>query len=127
MKAILISNSFPFSLIRREVRVVPRTQSDLHQAIAAGTWVSAWGHSNTLAAASAIAGVDLTPATARPAISLSADGLPAMDGHQFEECWLLSPEYTPGFRPQIGEEVSPENIKNWQVLQLIWKTNEILK
>lgn len=118
---ILISNSFPFSLIRRQVVVNPKTTADLVGQMHDRPWVSAWGHANTLALASTIAGADLRPKTQRPALVLGEDKLPALDGQTFAECWLLSPDYAPGFRPAIGDEVSADKIRGWQVLQLQWK------
>ena len=91
---------------------------DLLTAMQERPWVSAWGHENTVALASTIACADLRPATARPALNLDAALLPHLDGQSFTEVWLLSPDYTPGFRPQIGQEVPTDAIKGWQVLCL---------
>ena len=120
MLPLLISNSFPFSLVRRSVLVEPRGIEDLRAAMRERPWVSAWGHANTVGLASEIAGTDLRPGRERPALELATDGLPSLDGQSFAECWLLSPDYVPGFRPAIGEEVSPERILGWQVLRLTW-------
>lgn len=118
MQPILISNSFPFSLVRRAMKVAPRGLGDLLSAMHEQPWVSAWGHENTMAAASALAGANLRPTTPRPALTLDADMLPSLDGRSFQEIWLLSPDYTAGMRPRIGEEVSAEAIQRWQVLCL---------
>ena len=118
---ILISNSFPFSLIRRRVVVEPRSVADLLTAIHERPWVSAWGHANTVNLASTIACADLRPSAERPALTLTPEQLPRLDGQTFSECWLLSPDYTPGFRPRVGEEVSTDKILDWQVLRLAWK------
>lgn len=118
---LLFSNSFPFALVRRPLSVRPRSLGDLLAALAERPYRSAWGHANTLPAAKALVGRDLTPANERPALTLSRDGFPVLDGETFDECWLLSPDYTPGFRPQVGEEVPPEKILGWQVLQLEWE------
>ncbi len=83
-------------------------------------FISAWGHANTALSASRLIGSDLTPATARPALVLTSDNLPALDGQSFTEVWLLSPDYTPGFRPAIGQEVTAESIQGWKVLQIQW-------
>jgi len=120
---ILISNSFPFSLIRRRVIVEPRGVSDLLTAMHERPWVSAWGHANTVALASTITCADLRPKTERPALKLSDDKLPSLDGQTFTECWLLSPDYQPGFRPAVGEEVSADKIRDKQVLRLTWQTD----
>lgn len=121
MSPILISNSFPFSLVRRPMRAEPRSVGDLLTAMHERPWVSAWGHDNTVAIASTIACADLRPVTARPALNLDANLLPSLDGQSFEQVWLLSPDYTPGFRPQIGQEVAAEAISGWQLLRLIFE------
>ncbi|HSI85914.1 MAG: hypothetical protein ACAI35_03955 [Candidatus Methylacidiphilales bacterium] len=118
---ILVSNSFPFSLIRRRVTAEPREIEELRETLRTRPWASFWGHTNTLEAAGAMAGVDLSPKTARPAISLNEEGLPTLDGMIFRECWLLSPYYVPGFRPSPGEEVTAKNILGWQVLRMEWE------
>ena len=118
---ILISNSFPFALVRREMTAMPMPLSALQECLRTRPFVSAWGHANTLQAAHAIVGVDLTPQSERPALTLSAEQLPSLDGQAFTECWLLSPEYKAGFRPKINEEVPAEAITGWQALRLMWK------
>lgn len=90
MTPILISNSFPFSLVRRPMRVEPRSVGELLTAMHEHPWVSAWGHDNTVAAASTIACADLRPTTPRPALSLDVENLPSLDGQSFAEIWLLS-------------------------------------
>jgi hypothetical protein len=120
MKPFLLSNSFPFSLIRRRLIVEPRHESDLITLMHQRPWVSAWGHENTLALASSIVGHDLRPSTQRPALTLDAHQLPLLDGQSFDEAWLLSPTFVPGFRPAIGQEPTPADIQHWQVLQLRW-------
>ena len=120
MSPILISNTFPFSLVRRPIRVEPRSVKDLRTAMDERAWVSAWGHENTIALANTLACADLRPATVRPALVLDSGKLPSLDGQSFDEVWLLSPDYTPGFRPQIGHEVPAEAIQGWQVLRLVF-------
>jgi hypothetical protein len=56
----------------------------------------------------------------RPAITLSDDNFPQLDGSTFEECWVFSPDYKAGFRPKIGQEVEEKNIIGWQVLKIRW-------
>lgn len=116
MSPILISNSFPFTLVRRSVRVEPRSVGDLLTAMHEHPWVSAWGHENTVELAGALACANLRPNTSRPALSLDEALLPSLEGQSFEEIWLLSPDYAPGFRPQIGQEVAADEISRWQVL-----------
>ena len=118
---ILISNSFPFSLIRRKVVVEPATVGDLITAMSERPWVSTWGHNNTVGLASTIVGADLRPSTERPALHLTEENFPAFDRDVFDVCWVLSPDYAaPGFRPKVGEEIAPAAIKGWQVLRMLW-------
>ena len=118
---ILIGNSFPLSLIRRSVHIVPVGRDELLAAIKGRQIASFWGHANTLAAANGWLGVDVTPKTERPALSLSLDKLPLLDGVEYHECFILSPDYRPGFRPAIGAEVDAADILGWQILKIIWE------
>jgi hypothetical protein len=72
-------------------------------------------------AAESVLGVSLQPKTERPAIMLSAEGLPMLEGEVFDVCWLLSPDYEQGFRPAIGTEVRLEQITGWHILKLTWR------
>ena len=117
---ILIGNSFPLSLIRRNVRIEPVGRDELLATIKGRQIASFWGHSNTLAAANDWLGVDLTPKTERPALHLSDNKLPQLDGMEYQACFILSPNYRPGFRPAIGAEVDAADILGWQVLKIIW-------
>lgn len=120
---ILIGNSFPLSLIRRKIFIEPVPLDDLRQAIEDSDGiVSFWGHSNTLPAAEEAIGQSLAPATERPVLSLSPEGLPSLNQQIFNECWVLSPDYTENFRPKVGEDVSPEKILGWQVLRMDWNS-----
>lgn len=118
---ILIGNSFPLSLIRRPVRMFPCSQEELKNALVSGEIVSYWGHRNTLAAANALLGYDLTPRSDRPVVRLTADFLPELEGIKFKECWIVSPNYSSDFRPAIGEEIPPEKIASWQCLKIIFE------
>ncbi len=117
---VLIGSTFPLSLIRRKVQIEPSSLSELSALAARAVVHSFWGHSNTYAAASAMLGFNVAPRKERPAISLDEDKLPALDGISFRDCWILSPDYVSGFRPEIGAEVSPGKIANWQVLRIRW-------
>ena len=117
---LLVGNSFPLSLIRRLVTIRPAGCIELQAAAASRRLVSFWGHASTLAAASRFVGFDLTPACARPVLSLDTDGYPSYDGNVFRECWVVSPDYVANFRQAVGQEVSPEMISGWQVLHLLW-------
>ncbi len=120
MTPLLLGNSFPFSLIRAPVRIEPRSMSDLRAALKDAEVHSFWGHANTASAAEALAGVTLSRPSERPALTLSEDRKPMLDGIEFPECWILSPDYPPGFRPAIGEEVTHEKISGWQILFMEW-------
>ena len=119
---VLIGNSFPFSLVRCE-RLIVETKplTALKEALAGVEVASFWGHENTRAAAETVLGVSLAPRTERPALTLSPGKCPMLYGAVFDVCWLLSPDYPEGFRPAIGEEVSPDQIAGWHVLKLTWQ------
>lgn len=119
---ILLGNSFPFSLIRRPVRICPASLEELQAGIAAEGFVSYWGHKNTLTAASEVLGHDPTPRSEREALTLNADGLPMLSGRIFQQVWVLSPNYPPGFRPAQGVEVALSQIIGWQILRLDFET-----
>lgn len=117
-----MGNSFPLSLLRRPVRIVPVPAEELRSVLENGEAVSFWGHKNTLKVASSFAGVDLTPSSGRPVLELSDSLLPVLDGIEFGECWVLSPDYAEkAFRPRIGEEVQESKIKSWQILKIMWE------
>lgn len=121
-KKILIGNSFPLSLIRKnkvEIQEVPLESFKQH--LINSEIFSFWGHRNTLKVAEQILGVCLEPRTERPAIELNEMCLPTLYGESFDECWVLSPNYIQGFRPSIGEEVREEQISDWIVLKINWK------
>ncbi|QBG48942.1 hypothetical protein EGM51_16600 [Verrucomicrobia bacterium S94] len=118
---ILIGNAFPLTLVKRAVRIVPVSQEVLREAARGKTVVSFWGHANTLAAAEAFCGLPLLPASPRPALELSVDGLPRLNGQTFSECWIVSPEYTAGYRPEPGAEVPADNIIGWKILKITWE------
>ncbi len=117
---LLVGNTFPLSLIRRPVRIEPRPVGELQSALASQPCASFWGHASTLPHASRLLGADLSPKTSRPAILLDQAGLPALEGISFAECWVLSPDYQAGFRPQIGQEIPPDKITGWQALKIQW-------
>lgn len=82
--------------------------------------VSYWGHENTRNAAECVLGASLRPSVARPALSVSPKGCPMLEGETFDTCWVLSPDYNPGYRPAIGTEVGAESITGWSVVKLEW-------
>ncbi len=118
---ILVGNSFPFSLIRRHVTVEPVRVKQVRAAMAGAEIHSFWGHAATRTAAESVLGISLATAKERPELVLSEDNLPMLDGYTFDACYVCSPNYTPGFRPKIGEEVKPEEIVGWQTLLISWK------
>lgn len=123
-KHFITGNSFPMGLICRGVRIFPETLENYRLALAQSGWSSYWGHPNTLAAAAQQCGVDLTPRTERPALTVDAEGYPVLDNERFAECWVLTPEYKAGFRPALQSEVSSDQISGWKVLHMIWDTED---
>ena len=119
--SILIGSTFPLSLVRRPVRIVPADVEELRAELSKRVVVSFWGHQNTLSAAGELLGVDLTPRSERPAINLTEEKLPQLDGQTFTEAWVVSPDFVPGYRPAIGEEVQLDKIRGWQVLTVRWE------
>lgn len=119
--ALLVGNTFPLSLIRRKVVIEPSDFRTLAGLLRQADIFSFWGHRNTLAHANRLAGADLSPRTERPTLTLDADLLPVLDGQVFRECWVVSPDYVPGYRPGPGELVPLEKITGWQVLRLVWE------
>lgn len=118
---LLLGNTFPLPLIRRLVCIQPATKEMLCQKMAQRSFVSFWGHENSLKAASSFLQFDLTPATSRPILRLNSERYPVLGEQAFNECWILSPDYIHGYRPGLGEEVTLDNITGWQVLRLTWK------
>jgi hypothetical protein len=116
--AVLLGNGFPLSLVRRRVVLGSAQPGALRTALHARGWKSFWGHANTLAAAGDWPGVDVTPESERPALTVDASGLPMLGGRSYGAVWLLSPEYPEGSRPRIGEEVLPAQISGWRVLRM---------
>jgi len=57
----------------------------------------------------------------RPIIKLNEERFPTLENETFRICWVLSPDYTENFRPVMGEEVSTEKIRGWNILKLIWE------
>lgn len=118
--------------------------------LASRQFVSFWGHENTMAVATRVLGVDVTPlggrtarpqmalfriftniwrrlnsggAVVRPQLALTPEGFPTLGGMIFRECIVLSPIIDR--RPSIGEEVSEAEIKGWDPLRIVWPEDEI--
>ena len=95
--------------------------AELKSKLAETQVASFWGHENTRAAAESVLGVSLATHGPRPAVTLSPSMRPMLDGEEFSDCWLLSPDFPDGFRPATDSEVGLEQIKGWHVLKLTWK------
>jgi hypothetical protein len=106
------------------VRITPERVETLRALLRQHGFVSFWGHEATADIAADLLGMDIRPATARPALRLTAENLPTLEGEVFAECWVFSPEYATGYRPRIGEEVAAEKIAGWQVLKIRWQPAE---
>lgn len=119
-KDLLIGNTFPFALMRRDADIRVSSFEALRQVATEATIHSFWGHAGTLAAAETEVGFSLRPKVDRPALMLT-DDLPTLDGIVFKTCWILAPDYQPGFRPAIGTEVAAGQIKGWHVLRIDWR------
>ena len=122
---ILIGSAFPLSLIRRRVVIEPCGLDRVRSELRGRPFASYWGHANTLALANALLGVDVTPRTERPAVGLDAQQCPTLDGTIYKECFVLSPDYAPGFRPKVGEELGADKIAGWQALRMRWEDAEM--
>ena len=118
---ILVGNSFPLSLIKRKVVIIPQNIEEFKKVLYNNNVFSFWGHKNSLVTANNITGADLTPEYERPSLLLTNDGYIEFNNYIFKQCWVLSPNYIVGFRPVIGEEVTEDKITGWQVLQMIWE------
>lgn len=118
---ILIGNTFPFALMRRNANIRTMTLGSLRDVLSSARIVSFWGHESTRAAAEALLGdVSLRPETDRPALTLSPGGLPSLGGRIFRSCFVLAPDYRPGYRPAIGAETSASDIIGWHALRVDW-------
>jgi hypothetical protein len=113
---LLVGNSFPFPLIRRRVVIEPLSDGEARDLLMGRGFVSFWGHGNTLHAAREFLGVDLAPRTSRPALTLDEANIPSLDGMSSSDVLVISPEYAPGYRPEIGQEVPIEKILGFQAL-----------
>ncbi len=114
----LITNVFPFSLVRRKMLAEPIEMDDVIKMTKAGQFKSAWGHKNTITAVNNVLGVDITPKEDRPALVLDENNFPTLYGIKFSTVIIISPNFMPGFRPAIGEEVCEKKIKSWTALKL---------
>jgi hypothetical protein len=117
----LIGNAFPMTLVRRAVAITPIDVGDLRDSLTDAKIVSFWGHDNSLVAASKFVGRDLTPKTNRPVVTLNSTGFPTLDGREFREVYIISPNYDSTVRPGLEKEESMTNIIGWTILKLSFK------
>lgn len=117
---ILIGNSFPFSLIRRDVRIRVLETEDFRRLLARSKPCSFWGHGGTRAAAERFLGCSLAISCERPALVLSDERRPVLGGREFSSCFVCSPDCRPGHRPALGEELCESDIVGWHVLEIKW-------
>ena len=117
----LLTNVYPFSLVRRKMLAEPMEMDEVKKIAQSGEFESAWGHANTISAVNEKLGADITPREARPAVILDTDNFPTLYGRKFTTVILISPNFVPGFRPAIGEEVGEEKILSWSALRLDFK------
>ena len=114
----LLTNVFPFSLVRRKMIAEPMEMEDVIKIAQSGHFESAWGHANTIKIVSEVLGADITPREPRPAVVLDDNHFPTLYGQTFTTVILISPNFIPGFRPAIGQEVDAEAVLSWQALRL---------
>ncbi|MBO6102860.1 MAG: hypothetical protein J6P03_06365 [Opitutales bacterium] len=82
---------------------------------------SYWGHSNTEKAAQNILGVKFAKEDFRKPLRLSGNNMPMWGDLEFNKCYILSPNYKNGFRPEINKEVEPSEILSWKALLIEWE------
>jgi hypothetical protein len=116
----LIGNTFPVTLIRRDVGIRVVSVNNLREMLAGANIFSFWGHPATLVAAEQMLRVPLKPLEPRPALGLDAEKFPCLYGHSFRICFVCSPDCRLGYRPKIGEELLPDDILGWQTLRIEW-------
>lgn len=115
---MLIGNTYPSSLIRRPALFTPVSVEEAQELLASRDSDSFWGHSNTVALASDVLGVDLTPREERPTLTLSDNNLPVLHGVEHLEVLVVSANIKAGHRKPRSDksEYLPEDIESWQVL-----------
>lgn len=116
MTKVLLGNTFPLTLVRREVRIYPITVDEAKALLTIAGFNSFWGHTNTATVAKAQLGFDVMPKTERPALVIDEDGLPGLNGEHSDTIVVLSPTYRSGFRPAMGQEVTEADIVGWEPL-----------
>ena len=118
---ILVGNTFPMSLIRRECFIVPVSSQEFKQFIELENpeIVSFWGHKNTIRVVYQIFNIDVTPIEDRPVLRLSSNRLPYYMNKEWKQVYVISPTYKADVgRPDPKIEVTPDMIKDWQILKI---------
>lgn len=121
MKKLLIGSTFPLTLIRQNLNIKSVEIPCLLEAAKGCDIISFWGHNNTLEIAEKMLGFSVKPATERPCLLLTENMLPSIDGLEFDECWIVSPQYRPGLRPAMGAEVDLHDLTGWHILHMVWE------
>jgi hypothetical protein len=114
-----IGNTYPSTLVRRAIVQIPISKEYFLSLIDGANLHSFWGHGNTIQAAKAFIGIDVTPKEERPAIVLNADNLPTLFGILLDGVFVISPTYAKGYRPAEGKVASPEEIIDWHILYVV--------
>jgi len=76
----LLTNVYPFSLVRRKMLAEPMEMDEVIKIAQSGEFESAWGHANTISAVNEKLGADITPREPRPAVILDEDNFPTLYG-----------------------------------------------
>lgn len=120
---MLIGNTYPASLIRRDTLFRPISLNDAQQFVRIAQEIgegpiSYWGHSNTVALASGMLGVDLTPREERPTITLDNEAFPTLYGKAHQMVLVVSADIRPDhIKPRSDKsEYKPEDIAGWRYL-----------
>jgi len=116
--SVLIGNTWPMTLVRSEISIVPISYRELYNTLRKSKVFSFWGHKNTLEVVRKQLGLDLTPKEERPAVNLSPLKYPVFQNEVFKTVYVVNPTYVDGFRPAIGEEVTADKIEDWVVLRI---------
>jgi hypothetical protein len=118
MNKILIGNSFPLTLVKNKVLISSIDVDEIKALISEGAEIcSFWGHSNTVSIAETMLGCNIK--CDRVALDVNKNGgILHPQGGEFRVLYTLTPNYKEAFRPQIGVEVTPDQILGWQALKI---------
>ena len=116
---VLIGNSWPMTLFRRQALVSPITLNALRNRIKTAEVFSFWGHENTVAAVSAMLDRDLTPREPRPTIILNDKRYPTLYGVEFRVVYIVTPKiFDESKRLHAGESLNAFDIAYWKAVQI---------